>query len=74
MNPKYFIICTLSQLKGLTTCESPLDYAYFNEMTILDEDDTRYEHLCEYRLIANAMDQEKRAARRMTARFNRKEV
>jgi hypothetical protein len=74
MNPKYFIICTLDQLKSLMDCQNPLNYAYFNEMTILGEEDGRYEHLCEYRLVANEMDQEKRAARRMTARFNRKEM
>jgi len=74
MNPKYFIICTPSQLNGLTSCESPLDYAFFNDMTILDEDDSRFEHMCEYRLVANAMDQEKRAIKRQTAMFNRKDV
>jgi len=74
MNPKYFIICTPSQLRNLTMCESPLDYAFFNGMTILDEDDSRFEHMCEYRLVANAMDQEKRAIKRQTAMFNRKDV
>jgi hypothetical protein len=74
MKPKCFIICTPSQLNGLTSTENPLDYAYFNGMTILDEEDARYEYMCEYRQVANSMDQEKRAARRQTARFNKKDV